>query len=191
MNKKLHYLGIDIGGAHIKIVGLDQSQNICLVKYRKCYLWKNPKKLKQEIAFINSLSNNKNIICGVTMTAELCDIFPDRLTGAKIILNECKKIKFKTFLYSKSDKVFEKLQSNNLSNLISMNWHSIGKYLTNFVKNALIIDFGSTTTDFICIKNGKIMNKAFNDFKRLSSGEILYTGLIRTPLFAIKKKCQI
>ena len=31
------------------------------------------------------------------MTAELCDIFPDRLTGARIILNECKKIKFKTF----------------------------------------------------------------------------------------------
>ena len=118
MNKKLLYLGIDIGGAHIKIVGLDQFQNICLIKYRKCYLWKNQNKLKQEITFINSLSSNKNIFCGVTMTAELCDIFPDRFTGAKKILNECKKIKFKTFLYSKSDKVFEKLQSNNLSNLI-------------------------------------------------------------------------
>ena len=124
------------------------------------------------------------------MTAELCDIFPNRFSGAKIILNECKKIKFKTFLYSKSDKVFEKLESNNLSNLMSMNWHSIGKYLTNFVKNALIIDFGSTTTDFICIKNGKIMNKAFNDYKRLSNGEILYTGLMRTPLFAIKKNIK-
>ena len=191
MNKKLLYLGIDIGGAHIKIVGLDQFQNICLIKYRKCYLWKNPKKLKQEITFINSLSNNKNIICGVTMTAELCDIFPDRLTGAKIILNECKKIKFKTFLYSNSEKIFEKFKSINLSNLISMNWHSIGRYLTNFINNAIIIDFGSTTTDFICIKNGKIMNKAFNDFKRLLNGEILYTGLIRTPIFAIKKISNI
>ena len=93
MNKKLLYLGIDIGGAHIKIVGLDQFKNICLIKYRKCYLWKDPKKLKHEINFINSLSNNKNILCGLTMTAELCDIFPDRLTGAKIILNECKKNK--------------------------------------------------------------------------------------------------
>ncbi len=117
MNKKLLYLGIDIGGAHTKIVGLDQFQNICLVKYRKCYLWMDPKKLKHEINFINSLSNNKNILCGLTMTAELCDIFPDRLTGAKIILNECKKIKFKTFLYSNSKKVFEKFQSRNLSNL--------------------------------------------------------------------------
>ncbi len=186
MNTKLLYLGIDIGGAHIKIVGLDRFQNICLVEYRKCYLWKNPKKLKQEITFINSLSNNKNILCGITMTAELCDIFPDRLTGAKTILNECKKIKFKTFLYSNSKKVFEKFQSKNFSNLISMNWHAIGRYLVKFVNNAVIIDFGSTTTDFIYIKNGIIMNKAFNDFDRLFKGEILYTGLMRTPIFAIK-----
>ena len=190
MNKKLLYLGIDIGGAHIKIIGLDQFQNICLIKYRKCYLWKNPKKLKQEISFINSLSNNKNILCGVTMTAELCDIFPDRLTGAKTIINECKNIKFKTFLYSSSEKAFEKLQSRNLSNLISMNWHSIGRYLAKLVNNAIVIDFGSTTTDFICIKNGKIMNKAFNDFSRLLNGEIIYTGLIRTPIFAIKKNIR-
>jgi probable H4MPT-linked C1 transfer pathway protein len=190
LNKKLLYLGIDIGGAHIKIVGLDQFQNICLIKYRKCYLWKDPKKLKHEINFINSLSNNKNILCGLTMTAELCDIFPDRLTGAKIILNECKKIKFKTFLYSNSKKVFEKFQSSNLSNLISMNWHSIGRYLAMFVNDAIVIDFGSTTTDFVCIKNGKIMNKAFNDFTRLLNGEILYTGLIRTPIFAIKQNIK-
>ena len=190
MNKRILYLGIDIGGAHIKIVGLDQFQNICLIKYRKCYLWKNPKKLKQEVTFINSLSNNKNILCGVTMTAELCDIFPDRLTGAKTIINECKKIKFKTFFYSNSKKIFEKFQSINLANLISMNWHSIGRYLSKFVNNAIVIDFGSTTTDFICIKNGKIINKAFNDFDRLLNGEIIYTGLIRTPIFAIKKSIK-
>ena len=190
MNKKLLYLGIDIGGAHIKIVGLDQFKNICLIKYRKCYLWEDPKKLKQEINFINSLSNNKNIFCGITMTAELCDIFPDRLTGAKVIISHCKKIKFNTFLYSYSEKIFEKFQSRNLSNLISMNWHSIGRYLAKFVNNAIVIDFGSTSTDFICIKNGKIMNKAFNDFTRLLNGEMLYTGLIRTPIFAIKKNIK-
>ncbi len=190
MNKKLLYLGVDIGGAHIKIVGLDQSKNICLVKYRKCYLWRDPKKLKQEITFINSLSNNKDVFCGITMTAELCDIFPDRLTGARIILKECKKIKFKTFLYCNSEKIFNKFHSINLTKFISMNWHSIGRYLENFVNNAIVIDFGSTTTDFICIKNGEIMNKAFNDFTRLLNGEILYTGLIRTPIFAIKKNIK-
>ena len=37
-----------------------------------------------------------------------------------------------------------------------MNWHSIGRYLENFVNNAIVIDFGSTTTDFICIKMVKL-----------------------------------
>ena len=59
MNKKLLYLGVDIGGAHIKIVGLDQSKNICLVKYRKCYLWRDPKKLTQVDSYMIS---NLNII---------------------------------------------------------------------------------------------------------------------------------
>ena len=60
-----------------------------------------------------------------------------------------------------------------------MNWHSIGRYLEKFVNNAIVIDFGSTTTDFICIKNGEIVNKAFNDFTRLLNGEIVNSDVIR------------
>ena len=69
MSKNLSFLGIDIGGAHIKLVGLDEKQNVIIVKYRKCYIWKNPQKLLREIEFINSLSNNKKVLCGITMTA--------------------------------------------------------------------------------------------------------------------------
>ena len=34
MSKNLSFLGIDIGGAHIKLVGLDEKQNVIIVKYR-------------------------------------------------------------------------------------------------------------------------------------------------------------
>ena len=37
----------------------------------------------------------------------------------------------------------------------------------------IIVDFGSTTTDFVCIKNSKIINQGFDDFTRLSKKEIL------------------
>ena len=40
-----------------------------------------------------------------------------------------------------------------------MNWHSIGEYVRSKKKDALVIDFGSTTTDFLCIKNGVIIIK--------------------------------
>ena len=36
--------------------------------------------------------------------------------------------------------------------VISMNWHATGRFLEKILDNAVIVDFGSTTTDFICIK---------------------------------------
>lgn len=79
-----------------------------------------------------------------------------------------------------------------------MNWHSIGRYFSKNFNNVIIVDFGSTTTDFVCIKNSKIINQGFDDFTRLSKKEIFYSGIIRTPLFGLeheitlkKKKYQI
>ena len=43
MERKIEFLGIDIGGAHIKLVGLDKENKIILVKYIKFYFWKKKK----------------------------------------------------------------------------------------------------------------------------------------------------
>ena len=109
MNNKIHFLGIDIGGAHIKIVGLNKDKKINFIDYRKCYLWKGLKQLDNEIRFINSLSSNKNTLCGLTTTAELCDIFSDRKKGGEIIFEKCKKIKFDKYFYSLKKKNFKEL----------------------------------------------------------------------------------
>jgi len=77
-----------------------------------------------------------------------------------------------------------------MQDLMSMNWHAIGKLCENKIKDSIIIDFGSTTTDFLCIKNFKLKNKGFNDFERINNNELIYKGLIRTPLFGIKNKIK-
>ena len=59
-----------------------------------------------------------------------------------------------------------------------MNWHSIGRYFSKNFNNVIIVDFGSTTTDFVCIKNSKIINKGFDDFTRLSKKEIFIQELL-------------
>jgi uncharacterized hydantoinase/oxoprolinase family protein len=38
------------------------------------------------------------------------------------------------------------------------------------------------------VKNGIISNKYFDDFSRLNNNELIYTGIIRTPIFSLKKK---
>ena len=57
-----------------------------------------------------------------------------------------------------------------------MNWHAIGKLCENKIKDSIIIDFGSTTTDFLCIKNFKLRNKGFSDFERINNNELIYKG---------------
>ena len=66
-----------------------------------------------------------------------------------------------------------------------MNWHSIGRFIQKHLKDGIVIDFGSTTTDFICIKDWQIKNNWFDDFYRINNAELMYTGVTRTPIFAI------
>jgi len=184
MKSLIDFLGIDVGGAHIKIVGLDRHRHINYVDYRRCHLWENIKNLRNQIKFINTISKNKKIKCGITMTGELCDIFGDRINGAKIIFKECMKIKYEKFFYTNSNEIFQKKEID-FEKIISMNWHAIGKFLENILENAVIVDFGSTTTDFICIKKHKLVNIGSDDFSRMNNFELLYTGLTRTPIFGV------
>ena len=188
MTKKVKFLGIDIGGAHIKLIGLDKKRSVCFADYRKCYVWQGLNNLKKEFEYINDLNFDKEIICGVTMTAELCDIFKSKKIGVNQISNLCKKLKYNFLFYSAQKNTFTKDVKENYKSIISMNWHAVARYFLRYFKNLIIIDFGSTTTDFICIKDGMIINEGVDDLSRLSEGELIYTGVVRTPLFSIQNK---
>ena len=101
MKKEVKFLGIDIGGAHIKLIGLNKKRSVCFANYRKCYVWKGLNKLKKEFEYINDLNFDKKIICGITMTAELCDIFQSKKIGANKISDLCKILKYNFLFYSK------------------------------------------------------------------------------------------
>ncbi len=188
MIKKVKFLGIDIGGAHIKLIGLDKKRSVCFADYRKCYVWMGLNNLKKEFKYINDLNFDKKIICGITMTAELCDIFKNKKIGANQISDLCKKLKYNFLFYSTQKNTFTRNVKDNYKSIICMNWHAVARYFLKYYKNLIIIDFGSTTTDFICIKDGVISNVGVDDLSRLSEGELIYTGVMRTPLFSIEKK---
>ena len=193
---KVSHIGIDIGGAHLKVIGVDKSNKVVLVDYESCAIWEGIEKLKAKFRKINNIINNNSVKCGITMSGEMCDNFKNRLIGAKILIKECTNLRFNNFFYVSSKDVFTK--KPNYKHLISVNWHSIGRFLENKIENCIAIDFGSTTTDFICIKNNKIVNKFTDDYSRINNTELLYTGFTRTPIFGVanqidynKKKLKI
>ena len=193
---KISHLGIDIGGAHLKVIGIDKNNKVVFVDYSNYKLWEGIENLKAKFININKMINNNSVKCGITMSAEMCDNFKNRYQGAKTLIQECDNLRFNNFFYVNSKEVFTK--KPKYKQLISLNWHSIGKFLENKIESCIAIDFGSTTTDFICIKKNKIINKFNDDYSRINNSELVYTGFTRTPIFGVanqidynKKKLKI
>ncbi len=65
------------------------------------------------------------------------------------------------------------------------NWVASANFLGKEYPNAIMLDIGSTTTDIIPIFNGKVVAKGRNDFERLASQELVYSGTLRTTIPAI------
>jgi probable H4MPT-linked C1 transfer pathway protein len=53
---------------------------------------------------------------------------------------------------------------------------------------ALFLDVGTTTTDLIPLKGGAIAARGHTDGDRLTEGELIYTGVVRTPAMAVARR---
>jgi probable H4MPT-linked C1 transfer pathway protein len=65
------------------------------------------------------------------------------------------------------------------------NWMASASVVARRCPDALFIDIGSTTTDIIPIVGGRVAARGKTDPARLRSGELIYTGTLRTPICAI------
>ena len=119
----------------------------------------------------------------VTMTGELVDIFINREQGVKEIINA-----FETILpnddassYFSSKGLLNKVDAfEKTGDIASVNWVASGRCVSQFCEEAIFVDIGSTTTDVLSISNGALSLKGLTDFERLRTGELVYTGVVRS-----------
>lgn len=189
-------MGLDIGGANTdcSIIELNNNLNrILSSKHAKKYfpMWKDNNKLKE---FLLTLSENEDIdIVCVTMTAELADSYSTKKEGVLDIAKKVmetfpdKKVKFVTFDGLKD---YSEIIKKPLS-VAAANWMGTAQAINFIKKNCIFMDMGTTTTDIIPIKNSKEDAKGHTDLERLSTGELVYTGLLRTNLATIVNEVPI
>ena len=182
-------IGWDIGGAHIKAAKIDFKKKTSKTEQIYSPIWKNVNNLKKSIKLIKKKLGKTNYHA-ITMTAELSDIFPDRKKGVNHVVNLSSKIlgEKNIFFYSKKSFLIKKLAIKKPFELNSMNWHATASFVSNFFPNCILVDIGSSTTDIIQIKNKEIISKGVNDYQRLKSNELIYLGVLRTPIQAVEKK---
>lgn len=184
------FSGWDIGGAHLKVVRCDNAGQILQALELPCPLWMGIDALRKAIRLALDTLNNELDQQFVTMTGELADCFPDRANGVSDIL-ACFAEYFPTdrvSVFSRNGWLSQEEARLNWEAVASMNWLASAQLVAMHYSQGLLIDCGSTTTDIICLNQGAPQLTAFDDQGRLSSGELLYTGVIRTPLMAICQK---
>lgn len=176
--------GWDIGGAHLKVARCDQHGRLLHVLELPCPLWRGVDALRKALRDAMAQLGNSEDLHYVTMTGELADIFPDRATGVKQILSSLQEyiVADRLTVFSTQGWLSCEEAVHDWQQVASVNWLATARYAALRYPDALMIDTGTTTTDIIPIHHGKPCPTGFTDLARQQSGELCYSGAVRTPL---------
>ena len=180
------YHGWDIGGAHVKHAWVDAAGRVLGVEQRGCALWQGLESLDAVLSALAHASDRTPVRHAVTMTGELCDLFATRAEGVSAILAvlshhlgpDLDVFSREGFLSVEEAKVEPEA-------VASMNWQATACDIAARVDSGLLLDIGSTTTDIIPVTDGTVRARADRDGTRLACGELVYTGVCRTPVMAV------
>lgn len=124
----------------------------------------------------------------VTMTAELSQMFRTKRDGVAFVLDAVAAALAggATRVYA-VDGRFLTLDAARMESLAvaASNWAATARLVARAHPDALLLDTGTTTTDVIPIVGGALVARGRTDPERLASGELVYTGAVRTPVEAI------
>jgi len=184
-------VGWDIGGVNIKAVRFEcQGRKIKALQtvVRPFEIWQDHTNLKRELQDIGEkLYLGDSPKMAVTITAELSDAFRNKREGVLYVLEAMERVFEKSDIYPFSiNGEFLSMNKARKNPLLcaATNWLAsacfISAYHTDCIpSDFLLMDIGSTTTDIIPTRGGKVVAKGNTDTSRLISGELLYTGILR------------
>jgi (4-(4-[2-(gamma-L-glutamylamino)ethyl]phenoxymethyl)furan-2-yl)methanamine synthase len=192
-------LGWDIGAANIKAAWVDLEQNR-IVQRRVCSrpyeIWREKESLPLELrAAVDMIAcDAMPEFVAITMTAELSDAFSTKREGVAYVLG-CVKACFPdaqifAFNISGDFMPLDEALADPLA-FAATNWAASALWISRKIGNGLFIDMGSTTTDIVPILDGKPQASGKTDTERLISGELVYTGVLRTNVAAIVQSVPI
>jgi len=182
----MSWLGLDIGGANLKIAdGCGYARSLTFA------LWKHPDQLATALAELLSQAPNANSIA-VTMTGELADCFTTKSAGVAAILEAVEQAaEGRTVCVYLCDGRIVTVDTACAEWLLAgaSNWHVLATFVARYGEGEhnLLIDIGSTTSDFVALDTTGPSPGGMTDPERLAAGELVYTGVERSPICAIVK----
>jgi len=178
------WLGLDIGGANLKA-----ATTAGWAEEIPFPLWKHPEELAGQLKSLRMLVPYLDRIA-VTMTGELCDCFQSKRDGVLQIVDAVETaFQRATICYwsNQGDWVGADIAKVFPYRLAASNWLALCQFLAEKVvgEPTVLVDMGSTTTDILYLVPGKVLCQGRDDPSRLKSGELVYTGLTRSPICSL------
>lgn len=180
------WIGLDIGGANLKIA--DGRGRAASLSYA---LWKDPQGLAGAIAsLIANFNLSSDTPVALTMTGELADCYATKADGVRAIIDATLDATPGRVVRvaAVDDCWLTPLSAKETpQSVAAANWRLGARLVSrsNPHGRGVWVDIGSTTTDVIPIQEGNVIAAGVNDTERLLAGELVYTGVRRTPVCAL------
>jgi probable H4MPT-linked C1 transfer pathway protein len=183
----MNWLALDIGGANIKVA--DGRGFTSVYPFE---LWHNKTQLEHELRRVISEAPPSDHLVA-TMTGELADCYETKEEGVNEILSALQRAadgRHTRVYLTDGSMVTPIVAGRRYMEAAAANWHALARFGGRFMELgvALLIDVGSTTCDVIPFRDGLPVHAATTDTQRLIRGELVYTGVERSPLCAVVRK---
>ncbi len=182
--KIMSCLGVDIGGANLKI-----ADGHGYAASRFFPLWQRPHDLAEALGeLIANAPAAEQLV--LTMTGELADCFATKAVGVTAILDAVVEVAGgrRVGVYLCDGRVVGVKTARAEALLAAAsNWHVLAAFAGRYCEggSGLLLDIGSTTSDIIPIGKNGPRAVGWTDPERLQAGELVYTGIERNPICAV------
>jgi (4-(4-[2-(gamma-L-glutamylamino)ethyl]phenoxymethyl)furan-2-yl)methanamine synthase len=181
-------IGWDIGGVNTKVSRVS-ADVVMAVRSRPYEIQRDLKALPGLLTTLASeVGASPDDHHAVTMTAELSQAFRTKREGVGFVLDGVSAAfpgaRIAVYATDGSWMTVDAARGEPHA-VAAANWVAAAQIVASHVRDAILVDIGTTTTDIIPVADGRVAATGRTDPTRLLSGELLYLGALRTPVEAI------
>ncbi len=191
MTKPSAILGWDIGGVNTKLARLrhDTDGSVLRSISLPYEVQRSPETLVDVLhtAAVKAGAEPHDVHA-ITMTAELSQAFRTKREGVGFVLDSLDTAfpGSVTYVYTVDGEFIGPREARERPLSVgASNWAATASWVGRMFPTCVLIDIGTTSSDLIPIINGKIVAVGQTDPERLLSGELVYSGALRTPAEAV------
>jgi probable H4MPT-linked C1 transfer pathway protein len=181
-------IGWDLGGANLKLARIESgrvmqvAQIPCPILADRC---KFDSALREALALVPA-----DAVHAVTMTGELSDVFETRAEGVAylVVLMRREMGEATRFYGGRVGFLRGDEAAPRWNDIASANWYASATLVARHCAEGLLVDAGTTTIDLIPHRGGAVAARGHSDGERLAEGELIYSGVVRTPVMAVTRE---